>query len=472
MSSKQKSNTSTRKRKISFSDTSQKSNETRRQLASIKISKMIEKSDLFLKTICSDSGMCIALGKKTDDINAYFKGFVNFEYALSPIKQIGKESVNGFIKEIAYEKAGYKSFAILKSAQNEYADNLVYEYEVGKNFINDVNKLYPCFVETYGLYFYDDHDGYDSWKIMKGIGPVHKGILKSLIKQDTVDYKKACLQSQYASVLIQHIKDAKTLRDYMRGSQDFVKKELLHVLFIIYQALNGLRKKFTHYDLHYDNVLLYEPELGKYIQYNYHRRFHKTTVFYSAYIPKIIDYGRSFFNKSSNINSEKIYKTICAEKACNPYCGENVGFQWFDPNNDVFISSSKKNESHDLRLLDMCRDYVNRIMKKEQEDLTNFNYKNHPTLSSIYSILYRTSYGVGIQDEKRKGYGTIENLESKSTDEPYIVNVNRAYKMLQSWIEMPDVMAENKEYYEKTFSKLGDIHIYDDGRPMVYIRNV
>jgi len=36
----------------------------------------------------------------------------------------------------------------------------------------------------------------------------------------------------------------------------------------------------------------------------------------------------------------------------------------------------------------MCRDYVNRIMKKEQEDLTKFNYKNHPSLTRIYSILY------------------------------------------------------------------------------------
>ena len=188
MSSIAKSITSTRKSKASSSDMHKKSSGTRRKKASVIISNFIEKSDLFLKTICSDSGMCIALGKKTDDINSYFKGFVNFEYALSPIKKIGQVSANGFIKEIAYEKAGYKSFAILKSEQNIHADNLVYEYAVGKNFINIVNKLYPCFVETYGLYFYHDND---SWTIMKGTGPVHKGILKSLIKQHTVDYKKA-----------------------------------------------------------------------------------------------------------------------------------------------------------------------------------------------------------------------------------------------------------------------------------------
>lgn len=481
MSSKEKSNTSTRKSKASSSDMrSQKSNDTRRQRASIKISKMIEKSDLFLKTICSDSGMCIALGKKTEDINAYFKGFVNFEYALSPIKKIGKVSANGFIKEIAYEKAGYKSFAILKSAQNEYADNLVYEYAVGKNFINVVNKLYPCFVETYGLYFYDDYDDYDSWKIMKGIGPLHKGILKSLIKQDTIDYKKACLQSQYASVLIQHIKDAKTLRDYtyIYGSPDFVKHELLHVLFIIYQALNALRKKFTHYDLHNENVLLYEPELGKYIQYNYHKsisvlKTEKTTVFYSAYIPKIIDYGRSYVH-SSIMNSKKIFDTICAEKACNPYCGENVGFQWFNTDNDLFIASSKKNESHDLRLLNMCINDVNRIKKNESVfNMDEPSVKNkNPSFLKIYEILQKIKYGVGIEDKTNKQFGSIENLGGKLTDGTNIVNVNLAYKALKRAIESPDVIAENKEYYEKTFSKLGDIHIYDDGRPMVYIRNV
>lgn len=462
MSSKEKSNNSTIKSKASYSDMrSQKSNETRRQRSIIKISKMIEKSDLFLKTICSDSGMCIALGKKTDEINAYFKGFVNFEYALSPIKQIGKVSVNGFIKEIAYEKTGYKSFAILKSAKKTDADNLVYEYAVGKNFINVVNKSYPCFVETYGLYFYEN---YEIWNVMKNFNEIKKEILNYLIRQDIVDYKKACLQSQYASVLIQHIKDAKTLRDYTYGSPDFVKHELLHVLFIIYHALNALRKKFTHYDLHNENVLLYEPELGKYIQYNYHKSFGKTTVFYSAYIPKIVDYGKSFV-RSSNMNSKKIYDTICAEKACNPNCGENVGFQWFTPNSKMFISSSKKNESHDLRLLTMCINDVNKILNDN-----NLNIDKNPAFLKIYEILQKTKYGVGIDNIKNKQFGSIENLSNNSTDG--IVNVNLAYKALKHAIEEPDVIAENKEYYEKTFSKLGDIHIYDDGRPMVYIRNV
>ena len=239
--------------------------------------------------------------------------------------------------------------------------------------------------------------------------------------------------------------------------------------------MNALRKKFTHYDLHNENVLLYEPELGKYIQYNYHKtssvfKTEKTTFFYSAYIPKIIDYGRSFVH-SSNMNSKKIYKTICAEKACNPYCGENVGFQWFNPDSELFISSSKKNESHDLRLLNMCRNDVNSIIKKEEEDPA-FKIKDNLTLLKTDEILQKIEYGVGIEDEKRKGYGTIENLGGKISDGTKIVNVNLAYKALKRAVETSAVMAENKEYYEKTFSKLGDIHIYDDGRPMVYIRNV
>jgi hypothetical protein len=78
------------------------------------IGRMIKKSGKFLQMICSDSGVCLAFGRKSDEITAFFKGFTDFTYAVSPINKIGMPSANGFIKEIEYLKQGYKSHAILK----------------------------------------------------------------------------------------------------------------------------------------------------------------------------------------------------------------------------------------------------------------------------------------------------------------------------------------------------------------------
>ena len=55
----------------------------------------------------------MALGRQTKRIKKHFNKFVDFEYAISPIKTIGEISTNGFIKEITYERDGYKANAIL-----------------------------------------------------------------------------------------------------------------------------------------------------------------------------------------------------------------------------------------------------------------------------------------------------------------------------------------------------------------------
>jgi len=294
--------------------------------AKAKIGEMIKRSGKFLQTICSDSGVCIAFGQKADELTHFFNGFTNFDNVISPIKRLGAVSANGFVKEIAYEKQGYKAHAILKSSQNINADNLVYEYLVGIKYVNRIMKQFPCFIQTYGLYFYDNEA---SWQQMKGAEPIEKTILKQLKIQNSVDYSKACKESKYASLLIQHIKDVKDLSTYLY-SQLFIKECLLYVLFIVYQALSAISKTFTHYDLHSGNVLIYEPVKGKYIKYNYHQSDGTVIHFYLPYIVKIIDYGRSFFD-NGNVNSKKIYDKICTVNNCNPQCGANYGFSWLDP---------------------------------------------------------------------------------------------------------------------------------------------
>ena len=70
----------------------------------------------YLKTICADSGACISFGTEVKKINELFDHFINFKYAVSPVKAIGSVSANGFVKEIKYSRNNYESYAVLKSS--------------------------------------------------------------------------------------------------------------------------------------------------------------------------------------------------------------------------------------------------------------------------------------------------------------------------------------------------------------------
>jgi hypothetical protein len=105
-----------------------------------------------------------------------------------------------------------------------------------------------------------------------------------------------------------------------------------------------LQNEFTHYDLHSDNILIYEPVIGKYIQYHYFVDGNEIS-FKSKYIVKIIDYGRCYFHDTDTNNSMNIHEKICNEKQCDPECGEDYGYQWLQHNNgldpyDYFINST------------------------------------------------------------------------------------------------------------------------------------
>ena len=420
------------------------------------ITKFIKRSKKHLQFICSDSGVCIAFGKSTDEINRFFKGFTDFSYALSPIKQIGSVSANGFVKEISYKKDEYKADAILKSAQQSSSDNLVYEYVVGVKYVNRILKRFPCFLETYGLYFYQDET---HWRLMSNSGPVHVSVLKRMELQNTIDYSRACEHSKHAAILIQHIKAAIPFSDFLEKTDHthFMKYDMLYVLFIVYHALSSVSKSFTHYDLHDGNVLLYEPEKGKYIQYHYHHEDGTETIFYSPYIPKIIDYGRSFFD-NGNSNGRKVYDKLCATTECDPNCGERYGLNWLDPTPYIQISSSMKNESHDLRLMNITK---NRM--KEIEDMHGMRPRD-PTFVAMNRILNKVVYGIKVARDQKE-YGTKENLTILPKK---IYNVKGAYLQLKIAISTPSVMRENHANYNPGANVIGVMHVYDDGRPMKY----
>jgi len=412
---------------------------------------------MFLKAVCLDSGACLAFGTYANEIKKHFGGFANFEYATAPIKRIGNPSSNGFINEIQYDHRGYKAYAVLKSSVKPSSDNLMYEYIVGQ-YVNKLNKRFPCFVETYGYYIYNTTLALNSktvWNFLKDskITENMDTIKKGLILQKTTDYAKACKQSKFLAILIQHLKGILPIKDRFRSPR-FVKYELANVLFQIYMPLSILGNSFTHYDLHHENVNLYEPEKDSYIQFHYHINEKKLYSFKSKYIAKIIDYGRSYFkDEEAGIDSKRIHTDLCKEDKCKPSCGYNKGFSWMSdspvPSSSYWISSQKRNKSHDLRLLN------------EVKIGTKANTTDQYLPSELKTLLQKLKYD--------NHYGTPEMAQGFPNS---IQNVFDAAMALGNIISLPEQIQQNETGYLGK-NKLGDLHIYcgkDDTRPMQFIK--
>ena len=429
-----------------------------------------KRRSIFLKSICSDSGTCIAIGKEKNKIRQFFDDYTTFNY-INSIKRIGAPSANGFVYEIKYSREDYDSYAVLKSAVEIESDNLFYEYLVGLKINETLNLRYPCFVETYGLFNYKNGSSHSQAKqnLMGTNDELRNIFLKdNLIKLTNDSHEIACEKSNLLALLIQHIHKPTTLdtllRQQPKGIADnrIFDVELPFALFQIYYVLHLEKRNFTHYDLHTNNVLMFMPSNNKYIQYHYHMGS-DVFSFKSKYMLKIIDYGRSYFNDSRNIR-----RTLCNTTKCNPDCGKNVGFSWLNPRNknnrnSYYISSTISNESHDLRLLNELKVYYSTRTK-----------------SYLKFILDKVQYS----DE----YGTKNN--SALGGNLHINNVSDAFmkfKNLFLLLNQPDLIDrggldsvsliyaidfhEEMSKYERLYApdtKLGDLHVYDDGRNMTF----
>jgi hypothetical protein len=214
-------------------------------------------------------------------------------------------------------------------------------------------------------------------------------------------------------------------------------------------TLSHIAEFFTHYDLHKNNVLVYEPVPGSHIEYHYHLNGDEV-IFKSPYIAKIIDYGRCFFNikgeKSGLGNGKNMYKLIC--DLCTD-CGYRKGYAYLEKPapNGSYISGQANNQSHDLRLLALL-------------DKTDPNMP--PKLSGL---LRKVVFGTGVTGNMKQ-YGTKQNKKSGLPGK--INNIADAFFELKELVEDPMQYAANEARYIASV-KLGDLHIYDDGRPMRYV---
>lgn len=409
-----------------------------------------------LQTYCKDPGNCLAVGHYGDMIKLYLDNFRNWNY-LNPFKvmKLGKHSNNGFLMELPFEKNGYSAMVALKSSKRPEADNLLYEYLVGKLFINKQLKKLPVFLETYDLYEYKSSN--DHFIIDSSPFGIHTPTLKNLPNQiqplnigdldkmkTAKDFHNAlnmsCLKNEKICVSLQYFNRFTSFYSLVKNWR-YGASDTISILFQVYFALHQLRDVYTHYDLHLENVMLYKPFPNKnaiLMRYHVDGRIYE---FVTEYIPKIIDYGRNFFNNGT-ITSKQLIEYVCKSPGCNPNCGIHVGYDIIQGsvnggNTDKFywIDPSKRNMSHDLR----CAVEVFAINK----------------LAQRYGLVTPTFTYLDM-------YGTPEN----TTKTPYYNHMNTVSDMFEylKRIVVPIYAKFGTCKYSGAYKTTAIMDVYDDGR--------
>ena len=381
-----------------------------------------------LKTICPSSGDCISFGRHVNEINDYFD-FTTFAHVTN-LELLGTSSANGFIHKLTYKKNNYSAYAILKASQRPSADNILYEYLVGM-YINKVMLRFPCFIQTYGLFSYQ--------QLIPNVSA--KEQLQSL-RPETFDFHKSCTAPTELSILIQHVPAKYSLYAIVKKLNYISAFGLNHILFILYHTLSSLSASFTHYDLHSENVILYIPDITKCIQYVYHFEDGSQISFKNACVPKIIDYGRCYFN-TGQYSSNDVYHEVC--KQCDS-CGKYHGYKSLNELDRVFCSRYK-NESIDLRLLYHLHKKIKKIMPAVPS----------ASLQHLSKLLPKVNFGKGVLSGADASFGTAEVINPNPNGSIY--NVTDAYREFKQIILHPDIQQENDKMYGEP---LGILHVYPD----------
>ena len=390
-----------------------------------------------LQVSCKNPGNCLALGKYDESIKMFFDQFKNLTYVDNVnMKRIGNPSVNGFIIEVPFKKLNYTAFTALKCSTKSESDNLLYEYLVGKLFINEYLKKLPSFVETYGLYKFNSINEYNNYSNGAKNQDFNNLILNNsitLIDEETSFGNLitiSCIKNKLLCILLQHFDRFYSIKEQMINNFNNIKYDLYNILYQVYFSLVMLGNNYTHYDLHDSNVFLYKPfENNQCLLMRYHTSNNQIIEFKSEYIVKIIDYGRNYFN-TENINSNNLFVSVCNNHACDPECGLNYGYESLitnDPSTFHWISPHKKNMSHDLRFANIIKSQMNQIG---------------------YNLTYR------------EPYGTPENMTGNKTN---VKSIFDFLELLEEKVPVFNNLKQTKKY-DASWKVVATMDIYSDGR--------
>jgi hypothetical protein len=308
------------------------------------------------------------------EISEFLNGFIFNKENISYIKYIGG-GANSVTFDMGYKLNDESDInMIMKTCNrlvningvpfvNNNPDNLFYEYMAGL-CINNFKKYCPNFSHTFHIFpmkgMILNDTGMtkiqkineillrDSLPELRDKVPVEKfmtlvnednninlesfndNILSMQITKNNLyqQFNRSCLIPYNICIITENIKNFVSFdnvceilkSDYTPQQQNYV---FFTILLQVYTTLFTLKTKFTHHDLHVNNVLFIKVPDDKYVTINYIDGV-ISRIIYVNFIPVIIDYGRCFFdctnieNKNDFfVGSRGVHDVACMIPNCN-----------------------------------------------------------------------------------------------------------------------------------------------------------
>ena len=328
--------------------------------------------------------ICLRLSLFSSNINYYTKKMNTLRYVTN-CKRLSLNNSNAILYKLTSEVGKSKLTTFLKLMVTFETDNSIYEYLVSRRvnyFTNTPNTL--CILNLYKLKHEDIHT---VMKIKEPAPSQLQNIMERVTGFNEQVVNDSCNNWKLYAFDQLYISDFITFESFLSKQNDIPREHyyetIWHVLMQVYSFLRIYQNIFTHHDLHSENVILvYIP--GKVFRFVYEdKNLNCRVEFYSPYLVKIIDYGRSYCQHVT----ERIYEQIC--RLC-PKCGEFSGYQF--RHMPLYL-----NRSSDLRLLKILKD--------------NF-ILNDSTLQQLLNIVkFDTHYDTEIMSESGLKYGRIHTVE-------------------------------------------------------------
>jgi hypothetical protein len=396
----------------------------------------------------------------------YFERLQNYRLNLEKIDN--ESNSNGYVYKLKYNITDDTIYnAILKIPQDGISDNLVYEFLVG-NCINEFSKFYPCFIKTYSIGKFISIDLHN--ELFRKIGKDDTNTLDKYIQLlDKYNIENmiltGCKSNKFLTLFTQYIPIKYSLKDYiikytyppidwekLAFKNECIDQlyELTTILHMIYQLLSSFSDKFTHYDLHLENVVLIEVPDNRFIHAIFHYPDGRVLHYNMCYIPVIIDYGHCFVNckqmNQSKPNSPEIMKIVCNNDAirnpkkpsCLDICGNSSGYHYstnLDEKDEFLLPSIKnnfkdytrKNISHDCRLIHEILYYFN------FSRLTKENFIVQNLVTGIFHNLA----------DMYNRFGTYEEIDDEDSLPNTLNNIIRLSDKLNKIISQPEFLIHN-----------------------------
>jgi hypothetical protein len=210
---------------------------------------------------------------------------------------------------------------------------------------------FPCFVETYGILNEINNTNVNIFiqNLLNEENNINYLSIDKTSYRDLINnFILSCEDATKYAIQIQHLSNLISFYDcFVEDSQQqYVDNiDFNTSVFQIICTLKYLANEFTHYDLHANNVLLYDfSKTNEYITIIYHLENDQIIQFPTRYLAKIIDYGRCFF-VDTDCSSTKIIEEFNNKNMRKSECLSSI----FDKNE--FVTPASKNNTMDLQFL-------------------------------------------------------------------------------------------------------------------------